>query len=129
MNCQYMLITGGRQYRGLAQMRVHLQFAKDKCVSTGRDLVVIHGGAAGADSIAERVARELEIPTQVFPADWEQHGRSAGFKRNEVMARCLLEMEQIGDEVCVVAFPGASGTQHMRHTAKKMGLKVYAPHA
>ena len=43
---------------------------------------VISGGAAGADSLAEFWAKEHGIPVQVFKADWNTHGKSAGFLRN-----------------------------------------------
>jgi hypothetical protein len=43
---------------------------------------VISGGARGADSLAERFAKEFNIPTKIFPAEWDKHGKSAGYLRN-----------------------------------------------
>ena len=39
---------------------------------------IIHGACRGADRIAGEVAATLEIPVDVYPADWKQYGRAAG---------------------------------------------------
>jgi hypothetical protein len=47
--------------------------------------VVVHGGAAGADTIAGEVARELGFEVRRYPADWDRHGKAAGPIRNSEM--------------------------------------------
>lgn len=79
--------------------------------------LVIHGGAAGADSLAGAVAAEMHIPTIVFPADWRAHGKSAGPKRNQQM---LVE----GRPDAVLAFPGGRGTADMVNRAKTAKIRV-----
>ena len=44
---------------------------------------IVSGGATGADSLAERYAREHAIPFKVYPANWAKYGRSAGYRRNK----------------------------------------------
>jgi hypothetical protein len=44
---------------------------------------IVSGGAAGADSLGARWAREQGIKLTEFKPDWEKHGRRAGFIRNE----------------------------------------------
>lgn len=44
--------------------------------------LIISGGAKGADSLAERWAKENNIQTKVFIPEWDKYGKSAGFKRN-----------------------------------------------
>ena len=83
----------------------------------GRFTVVIHGAAAGADSLAGRYARRKHIRESKFPADWVRHGRSAGVIRNQ---RMLDE----GEPDLVVAFPGGRGTADMVRQAKAAGIKV-----
>jgi hypothetical protein len=72
--------------------------------------VVISGGAKGADALAERWAREHGIPVEQHPADWDLHGKRAGYLRN-------VEMAQVA-EACVVFWDGASkGSKHMINIA------------
>jgi predicted Rossmann fold nucleotide-binding protein DprA/Smf involved in DNA uptake len=48
---------------------------------------IVSGGARGADWMAEDYARRNGIPVKVFPAEWNRHGRKAGFLRNrEIVA-------------------------------------------
>jgi len=48
-----------------------------------RDIdIIVSGGARGADRLAERFAEKYEIPTLIFKADWDRHGKKAGYLRN-----------------------------------------------
>jgi len=47
--------------------------------------VVIHGAAKGADSLAGEVANDLNIATEVYPAQWSLYGKGAGPIRNQQM--------------------------------------------
>ena len=78
---------------------------------------VIVGGAKGADTIAERWAREKSIPVTVYPANWDRDKKAAGPIRNKLM---LTD----GKPDLVVAFPGGSGTGNMIAQAVKAGVKV-----
>ncbi len=46
---------------------------------------IIHGGASGADSLADLYARRLGISVSRFPANWAEFGKAAGFIRNKHM--------------------------------------------
>ena len=46
-------------------------------------IVIISGGAKGADSLAEQFAREHRYDSQIYPAAWNKYGKSAGFIRNQ----------------------------------------------
>ena len=50
------------------------------------DIQIVSGGARGADSLGERYAAEKGYHLQLFNADWEKYGKSAGYKRNVEMA-------------------------------------------
>lgn len=52
------------------------------------DVVTLVSGNCqdGADAICEKVAEELGWAIERHPADWETHGRKAGFIRNYNMA-------------------------------------------
>ena len=79
--------------------------------------LVVSGAAKGADSLGEKWALENNIQTLIFPADWNQYGKRAGFIRNEdIIKNC---------DCCVAFWDGESkGTKNMIETSTKLGLKV-----
>jgi hypothetical protein len=121
------LVCGGREFRDRRHMEEYIGMAIRHSVRRGQELVVVHGGARGADRLAGTVATENAVKTVVFEADWDRLGKSAGFKRNVEMAGYLSEMARAGARVQVVAFPGGNGTDHMRETARSMGIPVFSP--
>lgn len=80
--------------------------------------VVLSGTARGVDRMGERFALQQKIPLEKYPADWNKWGKSAGYKRNELMAEKA--------EALLALWDGESrGTKHMIDIAKKKGLKIY----
>ena len=83
--------------------------------------VIIQGGARGADSIAEKIARQRGMDVLTFRAEWEKYGRSAGPIRNREM---LIE----GMPDLVIAFhqdlEHSKGTKNMVEQARKAGIQV-----
>jgi hypothetical protein len=79
---------------------------------------IISGGAAGADSLAERYATYWDIQITVVKPDWEKHGKVAGFIRNQEMIDLVPDM--------VIAFwDGKSkGTADIINRAKKAKIKT-----
>lgn len=49
------------------------------------DTAIISGGARGPDSWAVDRAKTRGLATKVFPADWNAHGKRAGFLRNQTI--------------------------------------------
>jgi hypothetical protein len=47
------------------------------------DLVVIEGGARGADTAGKLAAFDLECPIETYRAEWSKYGRAAGPIRNQ----------------------------------------------
>ena len=79
---------------------------------------VISGGARGVDTLGEQIAKKYNINLEIYPADWNTHGKSAGYKRNELMASKA--------EGLVAIWDGQSrGTKHMIDIAKRYQLKIY----
>lgn len=77
---------------------------------------IVSGAARGADRLGERWARENGVALRQFPADWNQHGKSAGYRRNEEMA---------GYADAVLVMPGGRGTDHMARIAAERGLALH----
>lgn len=81
-------------------------------------IVVVHGAARGADTLAERAARAFGMETEAHPADWDAHGKSAGFRRN-------AEMIALGAGLCIAFYKqgaGNKGTDHCANLAEKAGI-------
>ena len=52
----------------------------------GHDIgMIIHGGAKGVDSLADKYANDNGIEKKVFKADWDKYGKAAGHIRNAEM--------------------------------------------
>lgn len=88
------------------------------------DAVVVHGAARGADSLADRIARNLGFRVEAHPADWTGRGRAAGPERNQLMLK--LGADQ------VLAFKddfdptlSRGGTEHMVRIARDAGVPTW----
>lgn len=68
-------IVGSREFGDLDRVREFVMSLHD-----GDE--VVSGGARGVDSAAESEAKLQGLKVTVFPADWENKGKSAGFERN-----------------------------------------------
>lgn len=87
-----------------------LQDILDTRVPDHKELVIVHGAAAGADNLASLWAKSKHIHEMPFPANWS--GKSGGIERN-------IEMLEESEPELVVAFPGGRGTAHMVGLARK----------
>lgn len=85
--------------------------------SNPSDVEIISGGAAGADRIGERWAKENGYRCVKFPASWDAYGKSAGMVRNEEMAWYATHL--------IAFWDGSSrGTANMIGIAKRDGLTM-----
>jgi len=48
---------------------------------------IVSGGAKGADSMAERYAKDNRINTIIYRPDWKKYGRGAGIVRNRIIIK------------------------------------------
>ena len=77
--------------------------------------VILSGTARGADQIGEWFALKHKILLEKYPANWDTYGKSAGYRRNELM---VWKAEQV-----VVFWDGESkGTKHTIELTKGRGL-------
>jgi predicted Rossmann-fold nucleotide-binding protein len=81
------------------------------------NIVIISGGARGADKAGEKYASDEDLDLEIYPADWKKYGKSAGFMRNEQMAN-------IADAVIAFWNGESHGTKHMIDIAEEKGLNV-----
>ena len=79
---------------------------------------VISGGAAGADALAERYAKENNKPLRVIKANWARHGRAAGPLRN-------AEIVEASEQVYALWDGKSAGTADTIRRAKAAGKPCY----
>jgi len=78
----------------------------------------ISGEAKGADSLGKKWALSRGYRVMLFPAQWDIHGKSAGYKRN-------VEMAEHGTHLVAWWNEDSKGTGHMILIANAAGLKVH----
>lgn len=79
---------------------------------------IVHGGAAGADTLAAHAAHAIGLGIEVHPADWKQYGRGAGYRRNQ-------EMVKAGADICLAFIRSNSrGASHCAAMAERAGIPV-----
>lgn len=96
----------------------HVESALYVCPFTSSITRVVCGMAAGVDRAGWLWANTHNLPIDEFPADWNEHGKQAGFIRNTAMA--------IHADALVAVWDGQSrGTKHMIDIARTYGLQVF----
>ncbi len=109
-----VLICGSRKYRNATAIA---RLVTGLPSST----VVIHGSAAGADSLADLYARQNGLEAEVYPAEWDKYGKGAGPVRNKQM----LDEGRPTEVVAFVTNPTNSpGTANMVLQALARGVPV-----
>lgn len=108
-----VIIAGGRTFNDYDL----LCQTCDKALSLQTEIEIVSGTANGADKLGEKYANEKGHPIKQFPANWDKYGKSAGYKRNEEMAKYA--------DALIAFWDGKSkGTKHMIDLAKRYELKV-----
>lgn len=113
-----VIVAGGRDFNDIQLMKATIK----GLVQAGQldnNCILICGMARGADMLAYTLWTELyHNPVERFPADWNTHGKPAGFIRNGAMAEKA--------DLLVAFWDGQSrGTKHMIDTMQRMGKPVH----
>ena len=103
-------IVGSRGFPEPERVRAYVRSLK-------KDDIVISGGAKGVDSWAVEEAKVQGLETQVFPADWDLFGKSAGYRRN-------VDIVEAADFVVAFWDGKSKGTAHTIKLAQKAGKPV-----
>lgn len=108
-----VIIAGGRTFNDYNL----LCKVCDKTLILQPDIEIVSGTANGADKLGEMYAKEKGYLIKQFHADWDKHGKSAGYKRNE-------EMAKYGDALIAFWDGKSKGTKHMIDLANEYNLKI-----
>lgn len=110
-----LVITGGRDYWD----RAALWEVLDATHALLPIAFLGHGGATGADTLADRWAKARGVMRQDYPADWRRWGRrmAGGIRNRQMLLRVQPHL--------VYAFPGGSGTADCVAAARELGFVVF----
>ena len=109
-----VIIAGSRTFRDYEKLKKVCDRVLDKLDK----VEIVSGAARGADRMGEAYALTKRYDIKLFPADWDTHGKSAGYRRNVEMAKYA--------DMLIVFWDGSSrGTKHMIDIAKKENLPTH----
>lgn len=112
-----VIIAGSRDFNDYERL---YQFC-DRILSKQSTVQVVSGTARGADRLGEQYAEEKGYEIKYFPANWDKYGKSAGYKRNEEMAKYADALIAFWDDK-------SKGTKHMINLARNHNLKIAICH-
>lgn len=112
-----LIVAGGRDFTDTNCMIAELQ----KLVESGEitdSPELVCGMARGADMLAYSLWANNRMPIHNFPANWNKHGKSAGYKRNQ-------EMGEFADAAVCFWDGNSKGTKHMIDIMNRLNKPVY----
>lgn len=118
-----ILITGSRTWPKPGWVMEALVDYMTEHLAEGVSFVVVQGEAQGADLQAKAAAKALKeagwpVRYERHQADWQKHGRRAGFLRNE-------KMVNLGADVCLAFIHNESkGATMCASLAAQKGIPV-----
>lgn len=129
-----ILITGSRTW----QDKDFIWSVLDLVAAELGDVTIVHGACPeGADAMAQGWVRHqlvsgggVVVRAERHPADWQHHGRAAGFRRNEEMVRlgadlCLAFLAECTKDGCPKPEPhGLHGASHCADLAERAGIET-----
>lgn len=109
-----VIIAGSRVFDNYTYLKDSMDYLLQ---NINDEIIVVCGKARGADTLGEQYAKERGYAVRYFPADWDRYGKSAGYIRNEEMAK--------NADALVAFWDGKSrGTKSMIKLAHQYGLRV-----
>ena len=113
-----LIVAGSRDYNNYKSLENKIIEVRTFYNLSDTDLCIISGHAVGADKLGELYAVTHDTGLQVYPAEWNKYGRSAGYVRNELMATKA--------DACLCFWNKQSrGTKHMIDLAIKHGIDLF----
>ena len=113
-----VVIAGCRDFTDYKQAKEYIDF----CISNIRQeyrIIIVSGGAKGADTLGEQYAKKNGFEIERYLADWDTYGKSAGPRRNKIMA-------EVSDYVICFWDGKSRGTKSMIEYARQFNkpLKI-----
>ncbi|MFD9368557.1 DUF2493 domain-containing protein [Streptomyces sp. NPDC060020] len=114
-----ILVTGSRDWTDAHRIEVAIFRELYETKTFARDAVLIHGACpTGTDALADEYATRAGMHVIRRPADWERHGKRAGFLRN-------AELVDLDPDVCLAFIRrGSRGATMTANLAEKAGIET-----
>lgn len=113
-------IVGSRTFSDYDKLKAYIEEVKEnnKDLFEGKEINIVSGGARGADTLAEKYAKENGYALITYMADWNKWGKSAGFRRNyDIIQNC---------DICIAFWDGQSkGTAHDIELCEKYNKQYF----
>ena len=112
-----IVIAGCRNYYNYDEAKAYL----DDCladINSKNDIIILSGAANGSDKLGVRYALENNFRVELFLPEWDKYGKSAGPKRNKLMAQAC-------DYVICFWDGESSGTRSMIDYAKEYNKPLF----
>ena len=111
-----IIVAGSREFN-------NYQLLQDVCDMQTKDrddVTIISGGARGADKLGEDYSIERGFKLLRIEAEWNEYGKSAGYRRNCDMA---ITANSYIDRMCIAFSVNKSkGTNHMINICKRYNV-------
>lgn len=119
-----VIVAGGRNFNDFSLLYKKLDYLLKEKIKTHR-IIIVSGGAKGADTLGEIYAKQKEYSVDRYPVKWIWENnkcinKNEGYKRNVIMAE--------NADALIAFWDGKSrGTSHMIQIAKskKLPYRVY----
>jgi hypothetical protein len=108
-------VVGSRDFTDYELMRAYI----DENVKLDEYDKVVSGGAKGADTLAEKFARERGLLPVIFKPDWTRYGKQAGFLRNTDIVDASDAL------VAFLTHENSNGTLDSIQKARARGIPVH----
>ncbi len=108
-----VIIAGGRNYNDYNILKKYC----DYILKNSNNIEIVCGTAYGADKLGERYGIERGFKIKYFKPDWDKFKKSAGYIRND-------EMAKYSDAAIVFWDEKSKGSKHMIDLSIKYKLKL-----
>ena len=106
-------VAGGNTVKDGDRIWASLDSARAKYA----DMVLLHGGAHGAEKFAASWAAARGVQQIVCRPNWKAHGKAAPFRRNDELLNLLPKG--------IITFPGAGITGNLVDKVRQLGIPVH----
>lgn len=120
-----VIIAGSRTLNNMKYLDIATTTAFNSWISKDQDNFkyymnpeIVSGGAQGIDFCAELYAKKHNFNFKEFLAEWDVHGKSAGYVRNHAMA-------QYADALIAIWDGKSKGTLNMINTMANLNKPIY----